>query len=178
VRTVSISVPIYRKRSSQVVVLSRTPTRVRRRPSAIAKAIALAHHIQAAIDSGRFGSRVDVARRLGLSGARMTQFLTLLTLAPDIQEWLLGLEAVDGVEPIAEKRVRQRLCCDDEWRVQRAKLGPFVAAEEVRPKFCARRHPRPSTAANIRPRGVSPNADHEPAAAWSGSTRVDPVAEA
>ena len=55
----------------------------------------------------------------------MTQFLTLLTLAPEIQEWLLGLEAVDGVEPVTEKAVRRALCVHVEWRLQRHQCSTF-----------------------------------------------------
>jgi hypothetical protein len=132
VKSVTVSVPVFRKRS-RAVALATEPRAVRRRPAAIAKALALAHHIQAAIDRGTFSTRVDMARRLGLSGARMTQFLTLLLLAPDIQERLLELEAIDGVEPITEKQVRRRLCSEREWARQREYLArPLGAAR--RPK--------------------------------------------
>jgi ParB-like chromosome segregation protein Spo0J len=61
--------------------------------------LALAHTLEAAIAAGEFADRADVARHLGFTRARVTQLLDLTLLAPDIQEAVLALEAVDGVEP-------------------------------------------------------------------------------
>jgi len=38
--------------------------------------------------------------------ARVSQLLDLLMLAPDLQERILDLEAVDGVEPLSERSLR------------------------------------------------------------------------
>ena len=46
--------------------------------------LALAHKIQQAIDGGVVRDRAEVARRLGLTRARVTQLLDLALLAPDI----------------------------------------------------------------------------------------------
>jgi hypothetical protein len=69
--------------------------------------LALAHHIQRALDQGLVSNRATVARKLGLTEARVTQFMNLLYLAPEIQLRLLELEAVDGVESIHEKAMRE-----------------------------------------------------------------------
>ena len=55
----------------------------------------------------------------------MTQILDLLLLAPDIQEHILHLKAVDGVEPLAERALRDvvRHAC---WAEQRAVLMTLV----------------------------------------------------
>lgn len=50
--------------------------------------------------------RAAVARKLGLTRARVTQLLDLLLLAPDLQQPVLGLEAVDGAEPMSERALR------------------------------------------------------------------------
>jgi hypothetical protein len=68
--------------------------------------LALAHHIQNAIDRGVVADRAAVARKLGFTRARITQLLDLLLLAPDIQAHVLELEAVDGVEPMSERALR------------------------------------------------------------------------
>jgi len=68
--------------------------------------LALAHKIQAAIDRGVVRDRADVANRLGLSRARVTQLMDLTLLAPDVQEQILFAEPVDGLEPMAERAVR------------------------------------------------------------------------
>jgi hypothetical protein len=87
--------------------------------------LALAHHIQWTIDRSESADRSSVAGELGFTRARITQVLDLLLLAPDIQTWLLSLDAVDGVEPISERRLRatarepswdeQRTVCKAVW---------------------------------------------------------------
>lgn len=77
-----------------------------RRPAKVARMLALAHTLEAAIAAGEFADRADVARHLGFTRARVTQLLDLTLLAPDIQEALLALEAVDGVEPMSERELR------------------------------------------------------------------------
>jgi len=77
-----------------------------RRPARLAIMLALAHKIQHAIDRGVVIDRAEVARRLGLTRARVTQLLDLTLLAPDIQEAVLALEAVDGAEPVSERALR------------------------------------------------------------------------
>jgi hypothetical protein len=76
------------------------------RPARVALMLALAHKIQEAIDAGKVADRADVARRLDFTRARITHLLDLTLLAPDIQERVLGLEAVDGQEPMSERTLR------------------------------------------------------------------------
>lgn len=46
------------------------------------------------------------ARKLGPTRARVTQLLDLLMLAPDLQQAVLALEAVNGAEPMSERALR------------------------------------------------------------------------
>jgi hypothetical protein len=89
--------------------------------------LALAHKIQQAIDTGALPDRAEVARRLGFTRARVTHLMDLTLLAPDLQERVLGLEAVDGVEPISERALRAvaHVCC---WQEQRAAWRTLVSA--------------------------------------------------
>ena len=100
---------LFRRRSSRVT-LSETPPLPKpepvRRPAKVARMLALAHHLQGAIDRGLVADRAAVARKLGLTRARVTQLLDLLLLAPDLQVAVLGLEAVDGAEPMSERPKR------------------------------------------------------------------------
>ena len=89
-----------------------------RRPAHVARMLAFAHRLQAAIDRGDYRDRADLARSLGLTRARITQLLDLTLLAPDIQEHILFLEAIDGAEPISERSLR-RLTCRVIWTDQR-----------------------------------------------------------
>jgi hypothetical protein len=106
---------------SQPVV---TPAAVRR-PAKVAKMLALAHHLQHAIERGIAHDRADVARRLGLTRARVTQLLDLLLLAPDIQEQVLSLTTA-GDEPLTEK-VARSLVASPSWAAQRAAAAALVA---------------------------------------------------
>jgi len=58
--------------------------------------LALAHAVQARIENGEFKDYAEVARRNGLTRARLTQIMNLLLLAPDIQEEVLNMEAEVG----------------------------------------------------------------------------------
>ena len=89
-----------------------------RRPARVAIMLALAHTIDVSISSGRLRDQADAAQRLGLTPPRITQLLAMLQLAPDLQERVLFLEAVDGREPLTERELRPltRLLCWDEQR--------------------------------------------------------------
>jgi hypothetical protein len=76
------------------------------RPARVAVMLAVAHKIVAAISTGRLHDQADAAERLGVTRARITQLLYLQQLAPDIQEHVLFLEAVDGIEPLTERNLR------------------------------------------------------------------------
>jgi len=80
--------------------------------------VALAHKIQNAIGRGVVRDCADVAMRLGLSRARISQLLDLTLLAPDIQEQILLAESVDGVEPMSESALREVVRLED-WAKQR-----------------------------------------------------------
>ena len=58
-------------------------------PTAIARRIALAHHVEALIERGELHDLAHAARRLGITPARMTQIADLALLAPDIQAAVL-----------------------------------------------------------------------------------------
>ena len=89
-----------------------------RRPARVAVMLALAHKIQDAIDRGTVRDRAEVARRLGFTRARITHLLDLTLLAPDLQERILVLEAIDGVEPMSERALRE-VAHAGRWGAQR-----------------------------------------------------------
>jgi len=78
-----------------------------RQPSRVARVLALAHHVAAAIEAGDVRDQASLARALGFTRARISQLLDLTLLAPDIQEQVLFLEAVDGREPMPERALRR-----------------------------------------------------------------------
>jgi hypothetical protein len=84
--------------------------------------LALAHHIQCALGKGLVSNRAAVARKVGLTEARVTLSMDPLCFAPDIQLRVLELEAVDGVEPLHEKAMR-RLASLPRWTDQSTQFG-------------------------------------------------------
>lgn len=101
--------PIYWRRSRSVAFTPMPPPdkpEPVRRPAKVARQLALAHHLQAAIERGLVADQATLARKLGLTRARVTQLFDLLLLAADLQEQVLTLEAVDGAEPMAERALR------------------------------------------------------------------------
>jgi hypothetical protein len=93
----------------RIVVLRPPPPPPRasaRQPAHVARMLALAHHVAEAIEAGQLADQAAVARVLGFTRARLSQLLDLTLLAPDIQDQVLHLEAIDGVEPMPERALR------------------------------------------------------------------------
>ena len=90
-----------------------------RRPAVVAVQLALARDWDRALADGRLESRRAIAEETGLTGARVTQLMDLTLLAPDIQEQVPFLEAVDGSEPLGEHTLRAVLRAGM-WSEQRA----------------------------------------------------------
>lgn len=65
------------------------------RPARVALMLALAWKIQEAIDRGVVRDRAEVARRMGVTRARVTQILDLCLLAPHLQEKILLAQGSD-----------------------------------------------------------------------------------
>ncbi|MEO8182404.1 MAG: hypothetical protein ABI895_26505 [Deltaproteobacteria bacterium] len=109
-----------------------------RRPARVAVMLALAHKIQEAISRGQVRDQADVARRLGFTRARLTHLLDLRFLAPDLQENVLLLEAVDGAEPVSE-RILRSIAHLGSWSAQRSAWGRSIRDYE---SLRGRRGPR------------------------------------
>lgn len=103
---------LFRKRRGRGYVFTEKPPEPKpvhdpvRRPARVAQMLAFAHGLGAAIERGDFRDYADAARHFQLTRARITQLMNLTLLAPDIQEQVLFLEAVDGREPMSERDLR------------------------------------------------------------------------
>ena len=81
--------------------------------------VALASRMQSMIESGQVDSFQQLAELGRISQPRMTQIMSLLHLAPDIQEDLLYLpEVMLGKAQIHERLLRP-LTREKDWTVQR-----------------------------------------------------------
>jgi len=76
------------------------PSRLYRNP------VAVAQEWQRALAKGECCSRADLARKLGISRARVTQMLRLLRLAPEVLETIAGLGDPLPSPIITERRLR------------------------------------------------------------------------
>ena len=85
----------------------------------IAKLVALASRMLSMIESGQVESFQQLAKLGRISQPRMTQIMSLLNLAPEIQEELLYLpEVIQGKALIHEKLLRP-MTTEMNWRLQR-----------------------------------------------------------
>jgi len=85
----------------------------------ISRLLGLAHRMQRLVDEGTVQDYSELARLGGVTTARMTQIMSLMLLAPDIQEEILFLPRVfEGRDPIHERAVG-RLVRSADWRAQR-----------------------------------------------------------
>ena len=72
----------------------RPPAASRRRdtPSQGARALALAHYVDQALEEGRYGSASEVAAALGITRQRLSQVMALVLLPVQLQEAVLSGE--------------------------------------------------------------------------------------
>ena len=120
-RTQVFTGTFHRRRQGQAVVLTDkepVPKPVSRRPARLAIMLALAHKIQQAIDSGKVQDRAEVARRLGLTRARVTQIMDLSLLPVSEQESILMMEEVDGKQPATERMFRRQPRLEEPQRAE------------------------------------------------------------
>jgi hypothetical protein len=87
-------------------------------PHRIARVLALAHKLDELVRSGEVTDHGELARLGHVSPARLCQYMTLLHLAPAIQQYLLLL-AVSQASPISEVGLR-RIARESRWDRQRA----------------------------------------------------------
>jgi hypothetical protein len=126
-----VSGELYRERATHAIGFTDDappPPKPRTtRPAKVARLLALAHHVDAAIASGACDDLATMAARLKFTRARVTQLMDLTMLAPDIQEQILNMVAIDGREPVRERTLRP-VMAHLQWDRQRAEWARLMAA--------------------------------------------------
>jgi hypothetical protein len=84
--------------------------------------MALAIRFEGLVREGTIRDYADLARRGHVTRARITQIMKLLDLAPDIQEQILFLPPVNGLN---ERNLR-RIVSTIDWRKQRRMFQTFT----------------------------------------------------
>jgi hypothetical protein len=98
----------------------------------IARRMALALHVEALVRDGTVSSYADVARLGHVSRARVCQILSLLQLAPDLQEQLLFLpRPAHGRDPLPFRQVLAIAAVLD-WDEQRRRWRKLQRAIQAR----------------------------------------------
>lgn len=108
----------------------------------ISSLLALAHRLQRLVDDGVVRDYSELARLGGVTTARMTQIMSLLLLAPEIQEEILFLPPVTvGRDPVHERKVGQLIRSAD-WGIQLRDWAALRAASSAGPPAAAPRFRR------------------------------------
>ena len=85
----------------------------------VTRLLALAHRMEELVREGHVQNYVDLARLGGVSRARLTQILSLLLLAPDLQEAILGLPRTTAGRDVATERGMRHVVREVDWERQR-----------------------------------------------------------
>jgi len=81
--------------------------------------LVLGHHFERLVRDGVVKDLADIARRTGLTRARVSQITGMTMLAPDIQEAILDLKlTAAGEDPVHERSLR-KVVSEPSWRRQR-----------------------------------------------------------
>ncbi len=83
------------------------------------------------LDSGVVANQADIARREGITRARVTQVLMLLRLAPDVQERVLAFPVTVDRPVLTERMLRPITFLEDAVR-QQTTFSEMVAASSSR----------------------------------------------
>jgi len=98
------------------------------RPPRVAELLRKAQTWRALLDSGQVANQAEIARREGVSRARVTQIMCLLRLAPEVQHRVLEMPAVLGRKGISEHSLRPIARIKDS-AAQLASFGVVVGAD-------------------------------------------------
>jgi len=84
---------------------------------------------QRQLDAGEADTRAEIARREGVTRARVTQVMALLRLAPEIQEHILAMPESVGRAAITERALRP-IAAVESAADQRARFHQLVEHAE------------------------------------------------
>jgi len=132
-----LTLPLSAIRRQPVVKITPPPkleadAATKRRPARVAQMLALANDLQDKLDRGEHQDLASLAKEMGISRSRLTRLLDLALLAPDIQEQVLFLEAVDGKEPVTERALRE-VVRHMLWSRQRRAWAAIMTSQQPSP---------------------------------------------
>ena len=102
-----------------------------RGPSRLARLLALAHHFDDMIRDGVVKDQAEIARLMRVTRARVTQVMTLLLLAPDLQAEILGEAAETKSGSAPSERQARGIALIAEWAQQEQAWRALTAGGAV-----------------------------------------------
>jgi len=125
--TIECTVDFRRRRRRRLCALRTRSSQSVGRVPRVAQFMALAIHFDGLVRAGRIADYAELARLGQVSRARVSQIMSLLHLAPDIQEQILFLvRKPPGREPIHLAQL-QPITQEWDWRKQRRLWHGLVA---------------------------------------------------
>lgn len=126
--------PLIRRVAAERVVTDAPPRRGKPsppkepRPPRVAELLRKAQAWRAILESGEVANQAEIARREGVTRARVTQIMALLRLAPEVQHRVLEMPAVLGRKGINEHSLRPIARIKDR-AAQLASFGVLIRVE-------------------------------------------------
>lgn len=111
--------------NSQASITRRTAARL----PTVVRLLVLAHQIDEVLAAGRVESYAEVAMQLGISRARLSQIMKLLTLAPDIQERILTADA--SILSFLTERTLRPVLRHADWSHQRKHFTELLLSSSL-----------------------------------------------
>ncbi len=93
--------------------------------SSLVKLLIPGHQIEDAIEQGSAADYADVAQQLGFSRARVSQIVSLTSLAPNIQEFILTADP--GLLARLSERKLRPVAAELAWSKQHARFEAIMA---------------------------------------------------
>jgi hypothetical protein len=90
------------------------------RPTSAAILLATAHRLDDLLRSGQAATLIELARTVGVTVPRVSQILSLVLLAPDLQEKILDQRGAVDRKLVPSERELRRIAAEAEWKKQRA----------------------------------------------------------
>ena len=114
----------FQRRAAPRPLIAEPVLQPQTRPHRFARIVALAHRLDELARSGVVSDHRELARLGHVSPARICQFMTLLHLAPAIQEYLLFMSTGETI-PITEPVLR-KIAREPRWDRQRAAFDALL----------------------------------------------------
>ena len=97
---------------------------------AVVELLKMAMEWQRQLDAGEAATQAEIARREGITRARVTQIMAMLRLAPEIQEYVLALPEMVGRPAISERALRPIAQIEDSEQqlAEFRRLSPVVTS--------------------------------------------------